>query len=218
MVYNPDTMEGLAPDWNQESPTLTEVSSMCRRIELTAVPVTAAPFQDVLESLRYSHVNGGAFLCAFRISPDRTFDWFASRRRLLEHNILASILSRSEVRESVSSLMIPAPEHSINPSSGPLTDAHDFSAESPFLFDGRLAGSLYSGGAYTVWEGDGRAEKQLALDFCKAAFALRFGDLASYVNFGPWTPWFHEMGYDWTSVLFDVELRNLWMLAVTDTD
>jgi hypothetical protein len=218
MVYNSDTMERLVPDWNQEPPTYTEISPMCRRIVLTAVPVTAAPFQDVLESLRYSHVNGGAFLSAFRISPDKTFDWFASRSRLMEHNILTSILSRSEVRESVSALMIPDPEHRINPSSGPSTDAHDFSWESPFLFDGRLAGRLYSGGAYTVWEGDGRAEKQLALDFCEAAFARRFGDLASYVNDGPWTPWFHGMGYDWTSVLFDKELRNLWILAVTDTD
>ncbi len=211
-------MQRLVPDWNQSRPTWTETAAMCRGIELIDVPLTAAPFEEILESLRSSRPNGGAFLCAFLISPDKTFDWFASRNRLTEDGILASILSHSEVRNRVPSLMIADLEQRANPSSHPLTDVHNFSMESPFLFDGRLAESLHVGGAYSIPEGDGRAEKQLALDFCEAAFALRFGDLLSYVNFGPWTPWFHGMAYDWTSVLFDLELRNLWILAVTDTD
>jgi len=37
-------------------------------------------------------------------------------------------------------------------------------------------------------------------------------------SYDTWTRWFHGIAWDWTSVLFDRRFRNLWILAVTDTD
>ena len=191
---------------------------MCQRVPLTPVQLTSGIFNDVLASLRESHSNGGAVLAAFRISSDDCFDWYASRNRLLEDSILVSLLSRPEVRLALPELMIPSEADLIvNPPPCPI-GAQVFSMESPFLFDGRLAQCLHSGGAYWHKRGDGKEEKQLALRFCEAAFDLRFSEIQFYVSYNAWTRWFYNVAWDWTSILFDRNLRTLWILAVTDTD
>jgi len=163
--------------------------------------------------------EGGAYLVSFQVSPDDAFDWFASRNRLLEDSILRSILSRREVRESLPELEIPAEsENGHTVSSCPIGDANGFKMQSPFLIDGHLAEVLYSGGAYWQKRGDGRPEKQMALDFCEAAFGLRFSEMLYYINYDAGTPWFHGIAWDSTATLVDRRLRNLWMIAITDTD
>jgi hypothetical protein len=192
---------------------------MCHRVQLTPVPLTSAIFGHVLSRLRESHSNGGVFLTVFHVSANDTFDWFASRNRLLENGILASILSRLEVRQALPDLMIPADsENSATAPSCPTGDVNGFKMEAPFLIDGHLVHSLYSGGAYWKQSGDGRAEKQMALDFCEGAFGLRFSEMLYYISHEAWTDWFHGIAWDSTAVLFDRRLRNLWILVVTDTD
>jgi hypothetical protein len=209
----------LTPDWQQPKPDWEEARSMCRRVQLTPVTLAAPIFGDVLIRLRESHRKGGALLSAFQISPDAGFDWFASRNRLLEQDILASLLWRSEIRQALPELMIPiSSEQDAAFQSCVAGDGNGFKMESPFLFDGHLAQSLHTGGAYWKQQGDGKAERQLALSFCEAAFNSRFAEVLSYVSYDMWTRWFHGIAWDWTSVLFDLRLRNLWILAVTDTD
>ena len=212
-------MACLEPNWQQSRPTWDEVQEMCRRVQLTPMRLAAAIFDQVLSRLRESHSNGGAFLTAFHVSTNDVFDWFASRNRLLEHGILGSILSRSEIRQGLPELMIPAEwENNASAPACPAADASGFKMESPFHFDGHLAQTLYSGGAYGQQRGDGRAEKQMALDFCESAFGLRFSEMLHYVNYEAWTDWFHGIAWDSTAVLFDRRQRNLWILAITDTD
>lgn len=94
----------------------------------------------------------------------------------------------------------------------------NFRVTSSFLFDGELAEKLYFGGAYTSAKGDGRAEKENSLAFCEALFGLRFSEVWYCSSHSDWTPWFANIGLDWTAIVFDRRVRALSILAVTDSD
>ncbi|HXR39269.1 MAG TPA: hypothetical protein VN776_09255 [Terracidiphilus sp.] len=212
-------MDLLEPDWNQPRPTLQEALSICSRIKLTHFEVQSEVVKRVLDCLCESHSNGGALLAATRVGPDEAFDWFASRNRLLEFDILPHLLRRKEVRESLPELMIPTTGDSLGQSvSCPISAAGGFKMESSFLFDGQLAQRLYMGGAYGQPRGDGKVSKELAIGFCDALFEQRFSEVHFFSSYDAWTPWFHQIAWDWTAILFDLRKRLLWILAVTDTD
>lgn len=192
---------------------------MCSRIELRKMENQSDAFTQVLQCLRESHCNGGAVFATISVGSDRVLDWFASRNRWLEWEILPRILRREEIKESLTELNIgtlPAVAEAGEGCSTSNTDG--FRMDNAFFFDGQLAACLYSGGAYTHPSGDGRSAKQLALDFCDALFQHRFADLSLFTSHNAWTSWFHEIAWDWTAVLFDRRKRVLHILAVTDTD
>jgi hypothetical protein len=210
----------LTPNWEQSRPTWEETRSMCSSVQLTSVRLDSEAFESVLSRLRESHSNGGAYLAVFQVADDPTFDWFASRNRLLEDSILSEILSRPEIGASLSELEIPQKRGKNDQTSAscPVGDANGFKMESSFLFDGHLAHRLFYGGAYWQQHGDGQSEKQMAIDFCRAAFDLRFSEMLYYISYEAWTSWFSGIAWDLTAILFDQRTRNLWVLAVTDTD
>lgn len=201
-------MNLLNPDWNQARPVFSEVQAMCQRISLSPIPFPEEPFQRFLSAMRKTHTNGGAFLAAFTVAPDPVFDWYASRNRLAEERLLDNLLAHPTVRAALPELLIPTKG---------ATDS-GFSMSDQFLLDGVMANALFYGGAYWRAEGDGRAEKDLALAVCEAMFGLRFGEVNCNVNNAPWTPWFKGLAWDLTAVVFDRRTRNISLLAVTDTD
>jgi hypothetical protein len=212
-------MELLEPDWNQPRPELTEVLNMCRRIELRDIETRSDAVTQVLQSLRESHCNGGAMFATVSIGADRVFDWYASRNRLLEWDILPRILRREETKAILKELNIGALSNTSKEGEACSTSSTDgFRMDNAFLFEGQLAACLHSGGAYTHPSGDGRDAKQLALNFCDALFQHRFADLSLSTSYAAWKPWFHEIAWDWTAVLFDRQKRLLHILTVTDTD
>jgi hypothetical protein len=201
-------------------PTPEEAHAMCRLIPLIQVPVSETDLVSVIEELRRSHANGGALFAAFEVGPDSCFDWFASRNRLLEFDILQLLLARSEVRDALPALKIPDFHIDFSRASS-VESANGFEEISPFWFDGYLSEILYRGGAYgSGAHGDGRAEKEAALRFCDAAFGMRFSEVLYFQTHNAWTPWFGDISIalDWTAVLIDRRLRKLWILAVTDED
>jgi hypothetical protein len=98
---------------------------------------------------------------AFRVGESDVFDWFASRSRLAEYSILATLLRRDEVRKELPDLLSSKqPGGGVSECSVVSTDG--FTMESPFLLDGRIAEALHAGGAYGQSELDARTAKQLA--------------------------------------------------------
>jgi hypothetical protein len=213
-------MSLLSPDWNQGKPTPEEAHAMCRLVPLAQVPVSEANLVSIIRELCRSHANGGAFLAAFEVGPNSDFDWFASRNRLIEFDILPLLLARTEVRDALPALKIEDFPIVENFSTTCLiANADGFEASSPFKFDGQLSQILFSGGTYgSGVHGDGRAEKEAALRFCDTAFGMRFSEVSYFRSHNAWTRWFGAIAWDWTAVLFDRRLRKLWILAVTDTD
>lgn len=198
----------LEPDWKQIRPTAIEVREMCEQIQLTPTSLPEHPFQTFLQRLCKSHDNGGAYLAAFDVGPSSVFDWFASRNRLEDEQLLDELLTRPFVRQAFPELLIP--------SSGPIKSG--LSMSSQFLFEGALSQALYQGGAYHTAKGDGREEKLFSLEVCDAMFGLRFGEVSYYITYEAWTPWFNGIAWDLTAVLFDRRARKLWVTAITDTD
>ena len=180
---------------------------MCRRIGLTQVSLPEEPFGEFLRQLRQSHDHGGVHLVAFEVSADITFDWFASRNRLSDDDLVDSLLIHPTIRGSLPNLAIPESKVS----SG-------LSLANPFDLDGRFAHSLHFGGAYWTPKENGKSAKTLAVAVCEAMFGLRFGEIALAQTSEAWTPWFHGVAWDLTAVVFDRRLRRLWIFAVTDTD
>jgi hypothetical protein len=213
-------MTVLEPLWEQPKPSFNDAQDMCKRVDLTFVEKPLVATAKALEFLRESHSNGGALFAAFHFGDSAHFDWFASRNRLAEFDILPSLLRREEVRLRLSELQIPV-ETAFNASSRTCSTAtaDGFKMESSFLFDGHLAQSLYAGGAYGAKSGPGAKEaKQLALAVCDELFERRFSEVSAFNNYDAWTPWFHGIAWDWTAVLFDRRERVLSILAITDTD
>ena len=213
-------MELLNPDWNQDKPTFDQARAMCQQVPLESRPLIDPRVDSVLNRIRESHANGGAFFASFSVGPSEAFDWFASRNRLLEFGILRQLLGRNEVSDALPDLQT----QTFQPTDGPATEAcgiahdGDFQMISSFMFDGQLAQVLYAGGAYTRGRGDGRAEKEDSLGFCEAVFRLRFSEISYFSSHSAWTPWFESIAWDWTAILFDRRVRTLSVLAVTDTD
>ena len=181
---------------------------MCEILQLKPVTLPAEPFEKLLIQLRARHERGGACLGALAVAPDPAFDWFASRARLWEANILDALLVHPAIRAALPELKILL---SPQVNSG-------LSMQDPFLFDGHLANMLHNGGAYKNPEGDGRRERLFALEVADAMFGLRYSEINLCLSYDRWTPWFLGSGWDFTAVLFDRRLRRLWILAVTDTD
>jgi hypothetical protein len=111
---------------------------------------------DVLDRFlgrfRKSHSNGGAHLATFTIGPDEVFDWFASRNRLSDEHLIDSLIVHPAIRDALPQMEIPESRANTGLEMG-----------DPFLLDGRLGRVLYSGGAYTNAQGDGREPKILRL-------------------------------------------------------
>ena len=213
-------MNLLVPVWEQPKPSFQDVQVMCRQVGLAFLEAQPASVTDALASLRESHSNGGALFARFFVGDSPTFDWFASRNRLAEFDILPSLLRRKEVRVRLPELQIP-----LEPASDAVARAcsiatvEGFKMESSFLFDGHLAQALYAGGAYgPKLRQDAKQAKRLALAVCDDLFEQRFSEITIFNNYDPWTPWFHGIAWDWTTVIFDCRKRTLSLLAVTDTD
>lgn len=193
---------------------------MCKQVDLTIDEVRTESLTKVLESLRESHSNGGALFASFRVGESQIFDWFASRNRLAEFEILTSLLRREKVRDQLPELQISEVATSgVDSQACSISTAEGFKMDSSFLFDGHLAQALYAGGAYdSKSRPDGKQAKQLALAVCDDLFEQRFSEISFFNNYDAWTPWFHGIAWDWTAVLFDRRTRRLSLLAVTDTD
>lgn len=209
-------MNLLEPDWNQPKPSSDDAREMCCRVQLTQVLATTEPFKVFAKSISESHTNGGLQLAGFEVGFNIVFDWFASRNRLTEFDLLDHLLVRSTIREALPELGIP--DGSVDQTGCGLTTSFGFGLSTSFTVDGDFAHALYQGGAYHRKTGDGRLEKELAIRVCDAMFGLRYGEVSRYTSNQMWTPWFAGIAWDSSNVLFDRRLRRLWIVAITDTD
>jgi hypothetical protein len=216
-------MSLLEPNWSQAKPSLKDAQRMCTQVALEPIWQTDERIDQVLERLRATHSNGDAFLAVVRIAANATFDWFASRNRLLENEILPLLLHRSEIRALLPEVKIAESTGNISVAESQdacsITASNGFSFDNPFLLDGQLAQRLFAGGAYGPnLKISGRDAMELAGKYCDAAFGRRYEDVSLFSSYEAWTPWFAGIAWDWTSVLFDRRERKLWILAVTDED
>lgn len=190
---------------------------MCDKVSLAAVGNSTDAIKEVLGFLQKSNRDGGALFASFRVGESDVFDWFASRNRLAEYSILATLLRRDEVQRELPDLLL-SKQHWGGVNECSIVSANGFTMESPFLLDGRIAQALYAGGAYGQSELDARSAKRLASAFCDELFEQRYSEIVLFSNLSAWTPWFRGIAWDWTAFLFDRRKRTFAILATTDSD
>jgi hypothetical protein len=88
---------------------------------------------------------------------------------------------------------------------------------SPFEWEGALVHMLVVGGAYGRRVPEESA-RQLARDFVDACLEGRHLTATVFAIPGAWTPWFHDVAWDNTFLLYDRAARAWTCLASTDTD
>jgi len=212
-------MELLNPNWNQQKPPWQAAQAMCKEIALEPLTIQSEAISKILERLRVTHSNGGAFIATFKIAENEVFDWFASRNRILEYDILSRLLRREEVRSQLSEISISDAFAGNVAEACSITNSDGFSFDNPFLLDGQLAQHLFAGGAYPyATKIDGKTAMQLAADYCEAIFNRRYEDVRLYTSYEAWSPWFFGIAWDWSSIVFDRRNRTFWILVVTGTD
>ncbi len=213
-------MDLLSPDWNQLKPSREQAWTMCQHIPLAQVLINLEHFESALNRLRTSHSNGGVVFGAFQI-PHKEYStglrheidcsssisclasWLGERsKRLFQYYPSRNFRRQRSALRIVSSRMRMVLKCQIR-----------------FSLMANWPRNYIEVGAYSPsGVGDGREEKEAAMQFCNAMFGLRFSELLFYVSYRAWTPWFEGIAWDWTAVLFDRRFRYLWLLAVTDTD
>ena len=142
----------------------------------------------------------------FEIGPSETYDFYEGRNGWSFDAHIDLLLEHPKILSQLTPIQATAPVNT------------GLSPENSFLLDGYFAGLLHSGGAYTHPHGDGREEKEFAINVCKEIFGLRYGEISLDKSGTAWTPWFYDIAWDLTIVLFDKRLRRMWLFAITDTD
>lgn len=205
-------------------PSETEVAALTG--ELVLRPHTAPADSSVtrmVEWLRVERHKGGAELVGFHIGEHPVFDWFATRRRLHTSSVIEAVLAHQEVRDSLPHFRINNPikydEKTGRPPRG-------WDLVWPFQVPGEWATYLDAGGfqvnpdqfSPSEREGRGVAAMDTAMATYKALTGNRYlPTVSAYRSSDPWCEWFPGL-FNGTWIVFDLEFRLLWLLAITDTD
>jgi hypothetical protein len=177
------------------------------QVEYTAEPVSAPAIDAFAGAITRMLANGGLVLQRFAARKPAAFDSAWGYDSVgPPQRILAAFLQRPEVRAALASVQI---ESARTP---------PFRTLGLFELEGALTGILLGGGAYI----SGLESEDEARNLSRAFVDALVGDnrrIAQGFAFeGYWTPWFHDVAWDFTCFVFDPIRRCWWTLFLTDTD
>ena len=201
-------MSILEIDWNQKRPLDEEILDVLKTLTLKPVNISNDSIQDLLNAFKNSYRNGKVNMVCLEIPENNILDWFLSRNRSEEYNIIHWLLQQAWGL--------------------PLQNEREVSEKygsgikmvwgSPFTLSGQIAQSLFQGGAYSGYKGSGADALKISENFRKAIFDDRFNEIFVFFITGPWTKWFHGVAWDYTWFILDKRNRLIWLLSVTDMD
>jgi hypothetical protein len=195
------------PDYATWLPTEQQREQSQQRLRFQAVPVTAEPIIEVVESFRAMLTNGGAHVASFDVvESDEVAAWFIRRNRA-EYGLADRLVHSAAFVEAMPEVAEPG-----------FTGATEFERSTSLVLDGELASSLQWGGAYTDPPMPGAQAKRLGSAFCASLFGDRYDDIAVDRSSARWSLWFKGVAWDSTWVVTDRRYRHLTVLCLTDVD
>ena len=197
----------LKPDFKQERPSPAEKQAIWKNSIFAARARNLPPLTAFLAIARSAFVNGGVEFACFSVADNPTLDWFISRNRINEVGFLKHLLTSDAFQSALPQVK---PPEALKPI--------EWSESSSYALDGDLASLIKTGGAYESYKGTGHEAKKLAQHACEALFANRYEDILVFTTNTPWSPWFHDVAWDFTCVVIDKKEREVCVLCVTDTD
>ena len=174
---------------------------------LTPGTIKEENISEFLETAREIFINGGVEFASFSFGNDPK----AEERTLVidfDAECFFRILLTSEAfRNALPQLQPPK-----------TIDAIEWEQLSSFDLECGLTRHLIHGGAYEKFSGSVKEAKLLSERTAYALFAERYDDLLLFRSWDIWSPWFSDIAWHWTWIGFDRNLREVWVLCITDTD
>ena len=198
----------MEPDWNQPRPSARQLETMWQREPFEHVADDPQEPLEYLALLRKLYGNGGAWYARFRIAPCTELDWFLSRNRVDEADLLNQLLASRAMHAALPDLVSESPPDRIEKLDSP----------SAFTLAGELANTLVYGGAYRSLEGRGGEAMRLGEVARQQLIGERFEQVWLYRSFDYWSDAFFGIAWDQTWFGVDADQRTVWLLAMTDTD
>ena len=179
-----------------------------QEVEYTVGSDTPPATHRFVTAMTEQLTNGGCLLTQFVAKDRARFDEALANDRQGVGHWLGAFLNRPEVRESLAVVRI-AEAESVPPA---------FRTIGAFEMEGALVEILLGGGAYTRGVGSEERARVLAKDFVDALVGVNRRHCTVFVIDGAWTPWFFDVAWDYSYLLFDTVARCWWTLFMTDTD
>lgn len=198
----------LEPDFTEPVPTVAAQVRAWRDADFPLNTRTYPSLEKFVEALRPRYANGAVLSASFRWPGEPTFDWYLSRNRAEELLFFHKFWHAPTPAAALRELRVPADYAGRPP----------FQWASSFSLAGELALALYNGGAYHRPAGTGADEMRLAGQVTLELFGGRYSEVLTFVNHGAWTPFFHDVAWDFTWLLLDKRERLVHVLCATDTD
>ena len=168
----------------------------------------AHAIRSFVTAMTEQFVNGDCVIRQFIAKDPSHFDAALAHDRQGVEHWLGAFLSRPEVRASLAVIRI-AEAESITPA---------FRTIGAYEFEGALVEILLGGGAYSHGVGSEERARVLAKDFVDSLLGENRRHCTLFVIDGPWTPWFFDVAWDYSYLLFDTVARRWSTLFMTDTD
>ncbi len=195
-------------DWEQPRPDSEQIEEGWSRSWVSTGKEPDGRIQAVVQSLRATHVNGGAAIAQFCLEVAPEIAWFLTRNRPEEAAFFSKFFNLDHVQERLGTTVPDAAEG----------DDLGFGLESTFVAIGRLAQIVSQGGAYRNFDGSDTNLLKLIRNFTAAAFEDRYSETCAYLSWKPWCSWFKDVAWDASFFWFDKRTGTAIVLVVTDTD
>jgi hypothetical protein len=213
--------ENMRP--STDRPTDAQIDALRTELTVKRLEATHDSIRRMLNWLRSERKKGGAELVGFDIEIHPVFDWFASRHLLDKDSLIEAVLTRPAVRDALPHFNITDPL-TYNSKTG--RPPRGWTVINPLQTPGDWATYLDSGGVHTQVREMGRTERETrgaaAMETSMSVYRSLTGNryaptIAVYRTSDPWCTWFPGM-FNATWILFDLQQRILWLLAITDID
>lgn len=172
-------------------------------------PIDAPNVEEFVTAFGHVYANGGVIVRSLRATNETEFDHaLRSDTRGIDHVFRATLTCASAVAA--------LPELQIQM---PLKRPPKFRWLSAFGVEGELTHLLLVGGAYERFGGSVGRARRLSRRFMEALFGARLNCVGlAGSSSTPWTPWFFDIAWDATFVLYEPQARRVVLVCMTDTD
>ena len=187
---------------------ISVTTSEWEEVEYAIGSHTSPAMHTLVTAMKEQFTNGGCLLTQFDAKDAAQFDAALAGDRQGHGRLLAAFLNRPEVRGGLAVLQIAAAAN-IPPA---------FRSMGTFELEGALVEILQGGGAYTRGIGSESRARALAKQFVDSLVGENRRHCTVFVIEEAWTPWFFDVAWDYSYLVFDPVARRWWTLFMTDTD
>lgn len=178
------------------------------QVEYSVEPSSAPALDAFAGAITRMYANGGLVLQRFAARKPAAFDSAWGHDNVgPPQRMLTAFLERPEVRSALASVQFES-ARTMPP----------FRTLGLFELEGALTSILLGGGAYISGLESEDEARNLSRAFVDALVGDKRRSALAFAYAGHWTPWFHDVAWDFTCFVFDPVRKCWWALFLTDTD